>query len=140
MFNVPAQCWTGATALARLTQRRCSHCCLCECDSRLTPVEQGRGGSLSEDSRKYQYKLIFFIARGELYLQKLCAVLQISLAALQSVLVVTQDCEQSLYQTQKRIKNNTHRQMLTSSPRFSGKLKRRRHLVLQTKLNSGKTR
>lgn len=42
-FSVPAQCWTEATALARLIHCCCSHCCSCECDSRLIPMEQGSG-------------------------------------------------------------------------------------------------
>lgn len=41
-YTVPAQCWTGATALARPTRCCSSHCCTYERVSRLTPVKQGR--------------------------------------------------------------------------------------------------
>lgn len=59
-----------------------------------------------DGSRTCQSILFSDARRGEMYLQQQRAVLQMSLAALQSVPVVIQDCKQSLQQT--RDEQNKH--------------------------------
>lgn len=69
---------------------------------------KGQRTFLSEDRRKHSKRISFF-TWGEIHLQSLCAVLQVSLAALQSVPVVPQDCKQILCQRHKSITNNNKR-------------------------------
>ena len=65
VLKVPAQCWTEAEALARLTHCCCAPCCWYECDSRLTPEERDRAVSQWGE----QQNIRGFTAWAELHLQ-----------------------------------------------------------------------